>query len=66
MTMLYCQCRRITEEMNLELSKANVDDVKLSKLTSSKSSMLSSIATIAKDNNISAQYNKISNRAKIL
>lgn len=64
MTMLYCQCRRITEEMNLELSKSNVDDVKLSKLTSSKSSMLSSIATIAKDNNISAQYNKNSKQGQ--
>jgi len=64
MTMLYCQCRRITEEMNLELSKSSVDDVKLSKLTSSKSSMLSSIATIAKDNNISAQYNKNSKQGQ--
>lgn len=64
MTMLYCQCRRITEEMNLELSKSNVDDAKLSKLTSSKSSMLSSITAIAKDNNISAQYNKNSKQGQ--
>lgn len=64
MAMLYCQCRRITEEMNLELSKSSVDDMKLSKLTSSKSSMLSSIANIAKDNNISAQYNKNSKQGQ--
>lgn len=50
--------------MNLELSKSNVDDVKLAKLTSSKSSMLSSIAAIAKDNNISAQYNKNSKQGQ--
>jgi len=63
-TMLYCQCKKITEAMNLELSKEDVDDVKISKLTSSKSSLLSSIATIAKDNNIASNYNKNSKQGQ--
>ena len=50
--------------MNLELSSKNVDDVKIQKLTSSKSSLLSSIATIAKDNNISSNYNKNSKQGQ--
>lgn len=64
MTMLYCQCRRITEAMNNELTKIDVDDVKLNKLTSSKTSLLSSIATIAKDNNIASNYNKNSKQGQ--
>lgn len=64
MTMLYCQCKKITEAMNIELSEKNVDDVKIQKLTSSKSSLLSSIATIAKDNNISSNYNKNSKQGQ--
>lgn len=63
-TMLYAQCRKITEAMNYELLKSDVDDSKISKLTSSKSSLLSSIATIAKDNNISSNYNKNSKQGK--
>lgn len=64
MTMLYCQCKKITEAMNYELSCSTVDDNKLSKLTSSKSSLLSSIATIAKDNNIASNYNKNSKQGQ--
>ena len=64
MTMLYCQCKKITEAMNVELAKEDVDDAKVSKLTSSKSSLLSSIATIAKDNNISSNYNKNSSQGQ--
>ena len=64
MTMLYCQCKKITEAMNIELSKETVDDAKVSKLTSSKSSLLSSIATIAKDNNIASNYNKNSKQGQ--
>lgn len=63
-TMLYCQCKKITEAMNIELSKEIVDDAKVSKLTSSKSSLLSSIATIAKDNNIASNYNKNSKQGQ--
>lgn len=64
LTNLYCQCRKIDETINLELSKDEVDETKVSKLTSSKSSILSSIATIAKDNNISSNYNKNSSQGK--
>ena len=63
-TMLYCQCKKITEAMNVELAKEDVDDAKVSKLTSAKSSLLSSIATIAKDNNISSNYNKNSSQGQ--
>lgn len=63
-TMLYCQCKKITEAMNVELSQNTVDDAKISKLTSSKSSLLSSIATIAKDNNIASNYNKNSKQGQ--
>lgn len=63
-TMLYCQCKKITEAMNAELKKKEVDDTKISKLTTSKSSLLSSIATIAKDNNIASNYNKNSKQGQ--
>ena len=64
LTNLYCQCRKIDESINLELSKNDVDETKISKLTSSKTSILSSIATIAKDNNIASNYNKNSGQGK--
>lgn len=63
-TMMYCQCKKITETMNLELSKKDPDDAKIAKLTSSKSSLLSSISTIAKDNNIASNYNKNSKQGQ--
>lgn len=63
-TMLYCQTKKVTEAMNLELQKADIDDAKVSKLTSSKTSLLSSIATIAKDNNIASNYNKNSKQGQ--
>ena len=63
-TMLYCQCKKITEAMNVELSRLEVDDAKIAKLTTSKSSLLSSIATIAKDNNIASNYNKNSKQGQ--
>lgn len=64
MTMLYCQCKKINEAMNLELDKEDANEAKIQKLTTSKSTLLSSAATIAKDNNISAQYNKNTNQGK--
>lgn len=64
LSMLYCQCKKITEVMNLELSNPSPDDAKIQKLTSSKSSLLSSIATIAKDNNIASNYNKNSKQGQ--
>lgn len=64
MAILYAQCRKITEEMNAEFDRENVDDTKISKLSSSKSTLLSSIATIAKDNNIASNYNKNSKQGQ--
>lgn len=64
MSMLYCQCKKITETMNIELDRQDVDDTKISKLTSSKSSLLSSVAQIAKDNNIASNYNKNSKQGQ--
>ena len=64
MSMLYCQCKKITEAMNEELNNKNKDDQKIQRLTSSKASLLSSIAQIAKDNNISSNYNKNSKQGQ--
>lgn len=64
MTVLYAQCRKITEEMNAEFNKAEADDTKISKLASSKSTLLSSISKIAQDNNISSNYNKNSKQGQ--
>ena len=63
-TMSYCQCRKITDELNTELSKSDSNEKRITSLTSAKSSLLSSIATIAKDNNISSNYNKNSNQGQ--
>lgn len=64
MTMLYYQCKKITETMNLELEKDLPNDMTLQKLTSSKASLLSAINAIAKDNNISSNYNKNSKQGQ--
>lgn len=64
MAILYAQCRKVTEEMNQVFKSKNVDDTRISKLSSSKSTLLSSIATIAKDNNISSNYNKNSKQGQ--
>lgn len=64
MTILYAQCRKITEEMNTEFKKSHVDDNTISKLASSKSQLLSSISKIAQDNNISSKYNKNSKQGQ--
>ena len=63
-TMMYCQCKKITEAMNVELSKKEVDEAKIGKFTTAKSSLLSSISTIAKDNNIASNYNKNSKQGQ--
>ena len=64
MSMLYCQCKKITEAMNEELNSKYRDDQKIQRLTNSKASLLSSIAQIAKDNNISSNYNKNSKQGR--
>lgn len=58
LTILYCQGRKITEQLNHELSKSDSNEKTINSLTSAKTSLLSSISTIAKDNNISSNYNK--------
>ena len=63
-TMSYCQCRKITETLNVELLKPDSTEKKISALTSAKTSLLSYIATIAKDNNISSNYNKNSSQGQ--
>jgi len=63
-TMSYCQCRKITDELNTELAKPDSNEKRITSLTNAKSSLLSSIATIAKDNNISSNYNKNSNQGQ--
>ena len=63
-TMLYSQCRKITDAMNEELKKTHVSEKKVQSLTSSKSSLLSSISTIAKDNSIASNYNKNSKQGQ--
>lgn len=64
MTILYSQCRRINEEINSELTKSEIDDTRVSQLTKSKSTLISSINSIAKDNNISSNYNKQSRQGQ--
>lgn len=63
-TTMYCQCKNFTTAINTEMSKDFQDDQKISRLTNSKSSMLSSISTIAKDNNIASNYNKNSKQGQ--
>lgn len=63
-TMSYCQCRKITDELNTELAKTDSNEKRITSLTNAKSSLLSSIAVIAKDNNISSNYNKQSNQGQ--
>ena len=50
--------------MNVELANPDVDETKIQKLTSAKKALLDSIASIAKDNNISSNYNKNSKQGK--
>ncbi len=63
-SILYIQCRKITESINKELSHNILNGTEISKLVSSKTSLLSAIATIAKDNNIASNYNKNSKQGK--
>lgn len=63
-SMLYCQARKITEAINDQLKKQYINSGDVSRLTSSKSTLLSSISQIAKDNNISSNYNKNSKQGQ--
>ena len=64
MTNMYCQCKNFTAAINAEMNSDNPNDQKISRLTTLKTSMLSSISTIAKDNNISSNYNKNSKQGQ--
>lgn len=64
MTNMYCQCKNFTTAINEEMRKDEPNDQKIARLTSSKTSMLSSISTIAKDNNIASNYNKNSKQGQ--
>ena len=61
-TMSYCQCRKITDELNTELSRPDSNEKRIASLTSAKTSLLSSISNIARDNNISSNYSKQSSQ----
>lgn len=58
------QCKKINEAINKEMLLSNPDDTKIKNLTATKTSLLSSIATIAKDNNIASNYNKNSKQGQ--
>ena len=62
--LMYCQCRKLTDTLNIELSKGDSSERKISSLTSAKTSLLSSISTIARDNNISSNYSKQSTQGQ--
>ena len=63
-SVLYIQVRKITEALNKELAEFDVSESRIKNLTTAKSTLLSSIATIAKDNNIASNYNKNSRQGK--
>lgn len=58
LTNLHLQCKKMDETLNHEMLQLNPDEQKVTKYTSAKKSLLDAIATIAKDNNISSNYNK--------
>jgi len=64
LTTLHLQCKKMDESINQELLQLNPNDDKISKLTTAKKSLLDSIAKIAKDNNISSNYNKNSKQGR--
>ena len=58
MTIMHLQNKKMDDEINQELRLATPNEGRISKLTSAKTSVLSSITKMAQDNNISSQYNK--------
>lgn len=57
-TQSQLQCRKIDEFINAELLSVNPDESRIKHLSTTKKQLLDSIATIAKDNNLSSAYNK--------
>lgn len=64
MTNSQLQCKKIDEEVNSIFLNGNIDEVKLDKLTGAKKKLLDSVASTAKDNNISSAYNATSKQGK--
>lgn len=58
MTIMHLQNKKMDDEINQELRLAAPNEGRIAKLTSAKTSVLSSITKMAQDNNISSQYNK--------
>ena len=58
MTIMHLQNKKMDDEINQELRLATPNEGRIAKLTNAKTSVLSSIAKMAQDNNISSQYNK--------
>ena len=56
-TTIQLQCKKFDELINEELLQASPNEGKIKNFTSSKSSLLSNMATLCKDNNISSAYN---------
>lgn len=57
MTHLHMQCDRITKEISSALRAKTIDEEFIGKLTKTKTELLRAISTLAKDNNISSNYN---------
>lgn len=55
-TQTQLQCRKIDELLNEELLKVNPDDARIKQLSATKKTLLGSIASIARDNNISSAH----------
>lgn len=62
MTQAQLQCRKLDENINQELLKPQSDEKRVKDLTETKNKLLSSISTMAKDNNISSAYNANSSK----
>ena len=58
------QCKKLDELINKELVKALPNEGKLKTYTTSKTSLLSNIAQLSKDNNIASNYNGTSKAGK--
>ena len=63
-TTIQLQCKKFDELINEELLQATPNEQKIKNFTSSKSSLLSNMATLCKDNNISSAYNGTSKVGK--
>lgn len=63
-TQLHLQCRKIDDMINEELMQGNVNEKRLKDLSETKNKFLSSISSLAKDNNLASNYNDNSRAGK--